>query len=130
MNVRFFDRQHSENINNGLLIDRSEDLLNVLNSLMSTTPFFCELIGDNGFNLLLGIGTKGCAQYSQCDGSPPYFMAIGSDKESAEYTEYLMGDTPTPVSDRYALPLTSVRFIASEFQRTGMRTPEIRWEEI
>ena len=41
-------------------------------------PFMCQFVGENGFNLTVGIDHDfGCVQYSANDGSPPYLMATG-----------------------------------------------------
>lgn len=47
----------------------AEEVLALIESLRNRPPFFCELVGENGFNLLVGIGGDvGCAQLSRTDG--------------------------------------------------------------
>src|SRR5690242_20342641 len=105
MTVTFFDRQDKLNPLNGTMIQDPGEVAQLLKSLQHRTPFLCELIGDNGYNLLLGIGaTCGCSQYSRGDGNPPYLMAIGDDQAaSEEYVEFLTADTPTPIARRYCI---------------------------
>ena len=44
-------------------------------NLETKAHFFCELLADNGYNLLVGVGRIGCVQYSPDNGNPPYLMA-------------------------------------------------------
>jgi hypothetical protein len=83
------------------------EVLNLLKSLRNRTPFFCELVGENGYNLLIGLGGDiGCAQYSGGDGEVRYLMAVAKEvPDTAAYTEILTGNTPTPVPGRYCLRL-------------------------
>jgi hypothetical protein len=127
----FFDRQDDDNRLNGTTINNQKELLALLESFASKAPFFCELIGENGFNLLLGIGPCGCAQYSASNGSPPYLMAVGSTTDDVKgHIEFMSGNTPTPVSKRYALSVDVVREIAIAFQETGRPSNGVSWEEV
>jgi hypothetical protein len=136
MNVEFFDRQDERNRLNGLRISETARLIELLDQLQvqlqRRTPFFYELIGENGHEILVGIdGNGGCVQYSRTDGSPPYFMALSAAPEQSEgFVEFLIGGTKTPVPSRYYLPTDAVHQIATYFQVTGERSPKISWEEI
>ena len=132
MIVKFFDRQNESNPLNGHLVERDNELLQIFDDLRNRAPFFTELVGENGHNLLVGTGgATGCVQYSRNDGRPPYLMALGPDVESPEeYLEFLTGNTPTPVPRRYALPFKLVKEIAVHFRQTGARSPVVSWEEI
>ena len=133
MIVRFFDRQDSSNVLNGDVITSVEALAEILDGLRERDPFFCELIGDRT-KLLVGIGGEiGCAQFSATDGDPPYLMATVSDFSSTvdeEFIEFLAGDTPSPVPNRYALPMDVTCAIAKYFLETGERSKAVSWEEI
>jgi hypothetical protein len=132
MIVRYFDRQDESNPLNGRIVEHDSELLQILDASQNRSPFFAELLGENGHNLLVGIGgATGCVQYSRDDGRPPYLMALGRDQASSgEYLEFLMGNTPTPVPRRYGLPLELVKEIAVHFRQTGVRSPSVSWEEV
>ncbi len=73
MNTQFFDRQDPRNPHNGAKLHDAAEFIKCLAEAKGRPPFFCELIGDNGYKLLLGVGEAvGCAQYSASDGSPPH----------------------------------------------------------
>lgn len=110
----------------------SADVLKVLEDLRNRDPFFCELICENGYNLLIGLGGKiGCAQYGNGDGRAPYMMAVTNGApHTTAYTEFLTGNTPTPVAGRYCLPFEEVRQIVVYFLEAGRRNPAVWCEEI
>jgi hypothetical protein len=95
-------------------------------------PFFCELLGQNGQKILLGIGgPKGCVQHSNIDGSPPYLMAVSENPEhQSEHVDFLIGGTLTPVPAHYCVPFQTVSEITTYFQMTGERSPMVAWEEV
>jgi hypothetical protein len=132
MVAQFFDRQDSANCLNGVMIPDHQSLEEALSPLRKREPSFCELLGNNGFNLLIGVGHDvGCIQHSPADVSLPYLMAVA--KESANddgYVEFLASDTPTPIPLRFCLPLHTILSIASEFVKTGKRSGLVQWEEI
>jgi hypothetical protein len=132
MNVQFFDRQDEQNPLNGSTISQRDRLLEVLNRLQGRAPFFCELVGKNGYKVLLGIGgATGCVQYSKVDGNPPYLMAVSRNQERPkENAEFLIGGTLSPILSRYCLPIDTVKEIAAYFQMTGERSPMVSWEEV
>jgi Immunity protein Imm1 len=132
MNVEFIDREDERNPLSGSIISESPHLHELFEQLRGREPFFCELVGQNGYKILLGIGgPSGCVQYSRIDGSPPYLMAVAEDLErSREYVEFLIGGTLTPVSSRYCASFKTVTEIAAYFQTTGERSPLVSWEEV
>ncbi len=132
MTALFCDRQELSNPMNGLRIKNKTELDEALEKLQSREPFFFELVGENGYNLLVGLGnTIGCVQYSRSNGDTPYLMAVApSEQDANEYVEFLIANTPTPVSKRYCMPREQVRQIAAYFLETGDRSPDISWEEI
>lgn len=132
MIVRFFDRQDSRNQHNGMVVQDSAYLLARLDEARGKPPFFCELVGDAGHKLLLGISdTLGCAQYSASDGSPPYLMAADVENTEAEgYMEFLIGNTDTPVPLKFCLPMVRIKQIACDFIATGAQSPSATWEAI
>ena len=77
MKAQFFDRQDTTNSLNRTDVKSLADLQNVLGSVRDRPPFYAELLGDNGFKLLLGLGPKeGGVQFSSVKGEPPYLMAV------------------------------------------------------
>jgi hypothetical protein len=131
MNVTFFDQEDQANDLNGTVIGDNARLFQILESLRNRLPFTCELQGENGFCLIVGIGKVGFVQYARCDGSPPYLVAIADGKESQDgYSEFLCGGTPTPIPNRNCMPFDSIREIAGYFRETGRAHPFWRWEEV
>jgi hypothetical protein len=129
MIARFFDRQ--DPLNGSIVRDESH-WSEMLNELQGRKPFFCELLGENGYKILVGIGKpSSCVQYSSVDGSPPYLMAVGPVPESSTgHFEFLMTNTLTPVPSRYCVPSETMKEIVAYFLRTGERCPAVSWEEI
>jgi hypothetical protein len=132
MNVTFFDQQDESNAANGSVIADSEELSRLLDSLRTRSPFLAELIGANGYILVVGIGGPvGCVQYSRLDGSPPYLVAVAPNPIADDkYIEFLIGNTPTPIPVRHILPFEKVKEIARCFQETGVRSAAVSWEEV
>jgi hypothetical protein len=130
MTAKFFDRNEAANPMNGCTVVSERQLLDLLDSYENRRPFFCELQGES-HTLLLGVGPTGCIQYNDRNGSPPYLMAMIPDGQQRKgYLEFLMGDTPTPVLMRYALPLSRVKEVAVYFLESGKRSPSVSWEGI
>jgi hypothetical protein len=124
-------REDETNHLNGTIIRDDSQLFGILDSLRTRMPFFCELVGENEYCLLVGIGQDGYVEYSRCDGEPPYLEAIASNKKrQAGHTEFLMGGTPTPISKHCCIPFETVREIAGYFRETGGMYPGIAWEEV
>jgi hypothetical protein len=132
MIVEFYDRQDELNALNGTRITESDRLLQIIGDLIARPPFFCELVGENGYNLLIGVGGMfGCAQYSHDDGTPPYLMATTSEAQRGKgEIEFMIGGTPTPVPARYCLPFDNLKAIVVHFQTTGDQSPFFDWEEV
>jgi hypothetical protein len=132
MKVKFFDMGDTQNPLNGSTIRDSVQLLQILRGMQGREPFFCELEGENGYRLDLGLAaTFGCAQYSHSEGEPPYLMTVDHSKKKGDgYKEFLYENTPTEVPERRCLPLGIIMEIAAFFMKTGKPYPAISWEEI
>ena len=131
MNITFFDREDATNSLNGMVVQHRERLLQILDGLRNRPPFVCELLGENGFHLYVGIGKLGHAQYSRSDGEPPYLLAVAPRPgRRDEHIEFLLWGTPTPISKRYCMPFDSTREIALHFLQTGRAHPGFIWEGI
>jgi hypothetical protein len=132
MSVEFFDRQDLLNPANGARIDSGDDLSRLLSSFLDRKPFFCELLADNGYKQLVGVGGGiGCVQHSARDGNPPYLMAVANGGiKAASEIGFLIGNTATPISMHYCMPFETVKHITTYFLETGKRDPSVSWEEI
>src|SRR5579872_5710340 len=117
MIATFYDRQDLRNPANGTRINSDQQICALFENLKSRSPFFCELVGGNGYNLLVGIGGNiGCAQYGRADGKPPYLMATQPElKSKTGLKTFLTGDTATPIPERYCLDFGIIRNIVLYF---------------
>ena len=132
MKAVFNDMQnHSSNLHGVAVHDRRE-LFAVFDGAWGREPFGCELEGENGYKLTLGISKDvGFVQHGRADGDVPYLLAVAPENYwHKEYAEFLVGDTPTPIPQRFCLPFELVKQIAAYFVETGERSPAFIWEEI
>ncbi|HLW90519.1 MAG TPA: Imm1 family immunity protein [Roseiarcus sp.] len=132
MIVKFHAMQDPLNQLNAKRFENCDLLIDALRRLQNREPFFCELDGQNGFKLLIGLGNPwSCVQYSKIDGEPPYLMAMAEgEKLRGDDLEFLIGNTVTPVLFRYALSQDTLRRIIRSFFETGEPSRDVRWEEI
>jgi hypothetical protein len=122
---------YSTSLDGATVHDRNE-VIAVVDSARERAPFVCQLVGENGYMLTVGIGKDvGCVQHSPSDGDVPYLMAVApGDHRKGEYVEFLMGNTPTPFPRRNCLPLEMVKEIAAYFVESGERWSAVSWEEV
>jgi hypothetical protein len=131
MNITFFDLDDQTNPLNGAVIGDNSRLFEVLNSMKGRLPVICELVGENGYCLDVGTGKVGCVQYSRCDGTPPYLVAVSrKDEQKDGYYDFQCGGTPTPVPARECMPFDEVMEVVRYFRETGDLHPGVSWEEI
>jgi hypothetical protein len=133
MNVKFHDLERDDNPRNGDCFTAPDELLDLLYELScSRSPFMCELVGDNGFTLLVGIGGEtGCVQHSPDDGAPPYLMAVDptASESTVKEMDFLVGGTATPIRGRYCLAFATFKNVVAKFVSTGNRSRAVNWEE-
>jgi hypothetical protein len=130
MIVTFFDRQDHRNKENGNCINTTDAFFKILDATADREPFFVELVGNRGFNLLVGVRRDGgCVQFSPSDGVPPYLMAVGNPALDG-FSEYLIGGTPTPIPNRFDLGRDRLRAIIGTFLDSGEKADSFVWEEI
>jgi hypothetical protein len=124
-------QDHSSRLHGATVCNRKE-LFALLDSVRDREPFGCELVGENDYKLTLGIGKDiGFVQHSPADGDTPYLLAVASEKScEQEHVEFLVGNTPTPIPQRFCIPFDAVKEIARHFIETGQRSPAVTWEEI
>jgi hypothetical protein len=132
MKVWYVNQQdRSDPMNRSVLVD-ADQLTELLDGWRNSVPFMADLTGDNGFELLIGLGRNlGCAQFSRADGEPPYLMAVSSHPPpvSAGYVEFLAAGAPTPVAARYIISFDELKQIACHFLDTGVRSDAVSWQE-
>src|SRR5215510_4191747 len=111
MKSSVLDLQDPSNPANGRTIKSDAELDALLEASRERPPFLCELTGDNGYKLLVGLGgDQGCLQYSPSDGRPPYLMAVGDTfAEDGTFIEFLTANTPTPIPAKHCMPIALVR---------------------
>jgi hypothetical protein len=131
MIVTLVDLQDPSNKLNDVPIDKRTTLIEILEGLRRRRkPFICELMGENKFDLMIGIGPLGCAQYSGPDRDPPYLMALAKKPRPPGYIEFLAGNTGTPIASRFCMPFEEILEIVKFFQETGQRSSDFAWEEV
>jgi hypothetical protein len=132
MRVEFYDLENKSNPLNGSTFDSHAELLVALKSLRTTKPFFCELVGENGRNLMVGVGAElGCAQYSSADGGPPCLVAVSPVENAGpnQFLKFFAGGQPSEVPARHGLQRDVLYSVAGDFLRTGEPSPLVLWEE-
>ena len=132
MKIVFQDLQQIDNPMNGMLLETAEEVTRAFRSLAGRKPFLFELRGEYGFMLTVGFAdNQGSVQYSPSSGMPTYMMAIADSAENeGEFIEFLAGNTPTPISRRYCLPIKQVETIVLDFLASGAKSEAVPWEEI
>jgi len=132
MRVRYVNRQDKSDPMNGAVMADADKLAELLEGRRKRAPFIADLTGDNGFELMIGLGGElGCAQYSQADGEPPYLMAVSPHLPPirAGYVEFLAASTPTPLAARYIISFDELKQVACHFLDTGGRSDVVSWQE-
>jgi hypothetical protein len=132
MIVTFLDMDNSSSELNGAVVRDSNRLRQILQTAQHRWPFFCQLNGENGYCLLIGVGKVGCVQYSRTDGSPPYLTTVATGEQAMEdgYEEFVAAGTATQVEKRYCMPFDDIIKIAIYFMETGATCPFFTWEPI
>ncbi len=131
MTAKFYDQERLNNPMNATYIKGGEDVEHLFSVLQDRPPFLFELVSDQGFKLLVGYaGDRATVQFSRSDGMPPYLMALGSAEDEGTYVTFLSGGTPTPISERFCLPIEQVKTIVGDFLVHGGTSASVEWEEI
>jgi hypothetical protein len=132
MKVRYLNHQDKLDPMHGAVITESAQLTELLDNARREPPFIAELEGDNGFEILFGIGEKfGWAQYSRSDGSPPYLMAVSQEPPLKRgYLEFLTANTPTPIAARYIIRFDELKKVALDFLKTGDKSNGVSWQTL
>ena len=131
MKVRYVNGQDKSDSMNGVVIVDVDELTRLLDGRRNRVPFISDLIADNGFEMMIGMGRGvGCAQYSRSDGEPPYLMAVSPQRNMKNgHVDFLVNNTPTPFAARYILTFEQVKTISLHFLATGDRSGAVTWHE-
>lgn len=131
MKIKYFNHQDHLDPMHGVVITGNAQLAELLDDAKRKPPFIAKLKGDNGFEILTGIGEKFCcAQHSCSDGNPPYLMAMSTQPPLKRgCVEFLTADTPTPFPARYVILFDQLKEILFYFLRTGERSDLVSWED-
>lgn len=133
MKMEYFSEQDGElDPMNGKIIADDATLTALLNSKRNASPFVFRLRGDNGFQLVCGIGCGlGCVEHRRVGGDLPYLMAVSENPPmKSGDIEFLMADTPTPIAARYIVRFDELKEIALHFLRTGERSDAVTWDSV
>ncbi len=131
MRIQYFNHQDKLDPMHGAVVAASEQLAELLDETKRKPPFIAKLKGDNGFEILTGIGEQFCcAQYSSSDGNPPYLMAMSAQPPLQRgCVEFLTADTPTPTPARYIIHFDELKAILFYFLQTGEPSNLVSWED-
>jgi hypothetical protein len=132
MKVRYLNYQTESDSMNGAVITDEAKVAELLNGRRNQPPFLAELAGDNGFQIMMGIGRDlCCVQYSPANGKAPYLMAVSFHPPmKTGYVEFLTANTPTAIASRYIISFDELKVIAFNFLKTGERSGEMLWQEL
>jgi hypothetical protein len=132
MKVQYRNNQDESDLHHGSSITEIAKLSELLERARRKSSFIAELRGDNGFELVMGIGTDFCCvEHRRIDGDLPYLMAVSSHPPMlAGEVEFLTANTPTPIQARYILGFEELKQIALHFLATGERSDSVSWEAI
>ena len=128
--IRYWNHQSALDPLDGATIVGGDQLAALLESLRKNAPFVAELSSDNGFWLLLGVGSGiGFAQYRPVNDDLPYFMALPAQRNlKGRHVDFLVNGVATPIPGRFVLSFDELREIALHFLETGERSPAFSWE--
>jgi len=132
MKVRYENHQDQFDPLEGVIFDEREKLLELLTRRRKKPPFLACLAGENGFELMVGIGEKvGCVQHSRSNGDLPCLLAMSPNPPlKSGGIEFLTANTPTPVCARHIIRFDEVKEVAGHFLQTGERSETVGWEPV
>jgi hypothetical protein len=133
MKITFQHLDDEHDSRNGKLLKDRSTIVELLDALREARPpVMCQFVGDNGFNLTIGIDDDfGCIQHSRNDGLPPYLMAIDPAWRASGSgdMEFVVGGTLTPIEGKYRVPFGMLRDVVLEFMASGDRSETVGWQE-
>jgi hypothetical protein len=127
----FRDLQDRSNPFEGSRVESCEDFAEIWNRAGNRPPFLCELEGDHGFMLTIGLGNNsGVVQHCATSHDPPYLFAVSRELVTEEPVDFLMGNQPCEVLALNVISRDTLLSIVEYFLSTGSRLPAVLWEEV
>jgi hypothetical protein len=135
MNVILHDFQDgSDDPYDGLHVDDSDILCDILDQLQLREPFILELEGDNGYRLTVGIGGPVQLHSTQFE---RWRAALRDGRDERypgtpepENRVLLSGGQGTEIRGSQCVPYAVLRSVATCFLQTGDRSTEVDWVEV
>jgi hypothetical protein len=130
MIVRYFNNQNKLDLMNGKANAESATLVALLGERRNDRPFIAKLLGENGFELVCGIGNDlCCVEHMRSNGDVPYLMAVSARPPmNGGYVEFLTANTPTAFAARYIIRFAELEEVAIHFLETGERSKLVSWQ--
>jgi Immunity protein Imm1 len=130
MIVRYSNNQNKFDPMNGKVIAESATLVALLAERRRDPPFIAKLRGENGFELVCGIGNDlCCVEHMRSSGDVPYLMAVSPRPPmKGGYVEFLTANTPTAFAARYIIRFAELEEVAVHFLETGQRSEKVSWQ--
>ena len=132
MNVEYENQQDHFDPMNRIVFSDGAKLGQLLDARKRQPPFGARLSGENGYELMIGLGGRfAFIQYSLSNGDPPYLLAMSENPPlKSGGIEFFVGNTPTPVTARHIIRFAELKEIAFHFIETGQRGSGVGWEEV
>jgi hypothetical protein len=117
MIIRYFNNQNKVDSMNGKAIAESAALVALFEERRNERPFIVKLLGENGFELVCGIGNDLCfVEHMRSNGDVPYLMAVSARPPmKSGYVEFLTANTPTAFAARYIIRFAELEEVAVHF---------------
>lgn len=132
MKIHYLNHQNKRDPMHGAFITGSAQLAGLLDNARREPPFVANLEGDNGYEILMGIGKKfGWAQFSRSNSGGPYLMAVSPEPPLKRgYLEFLAANTPTPIAARCVIRFDELKKVALDFLKTGEKSDVVSWQPL
>jgi hypothetical protein len=132
MIVQYRNNQDKSDPQHGALFAETKNLSDLLDNIRRRIPFIAELRGDNGFELVIGIGGNfSFVEHRRINGDLPYLMAVSVHPPIDDgEVEFLTANTLTPIRARYILRFEELKEIALYFLTAGERSDSVSWDAI
>lgn len=110
--------------------DNASVLIDFLRQCKSAEFASAELLGENGFRLVISIdGELAFAEYSSQDSEPPYLIAVSPTVVVEGFHMFLVTNEGTEICGRHCLAFPVFEEVVRHFIETGERTAIVEWED-
>lgn len=110
--------------------DHASALIDFLRQCKTEEFASAELLGENGFRLVIGIdGDLAFAEYSSQDDEPPYLIALSPTVVVDGMHIFLVTNEGTEIHGRHCLAFPVFEEVVRHFIETGERTATVEWED-